>query len=567
MKEILESQRALEQKIENVQNQFRQNLNNEYEYRKPNPSLLEKQEQLQRLFDEVMTDEMKEMFEKMDELMDEMNKDQMEKMLEQMTLNDEDIEKELDRSLEIFKQLEYEKKMNETIEKLDELSKKQKDLASETEKNKNNKDAEKQVELKEKQEALNEEFDDIKKDIEDLKKKNEDLENKNPEADTEDLEKKVDEEMKESSDQLENNKNKKASKSQKQAAEDMQEMSQQMKENQQQGQEEASEEDINEMRQLLENIVQLSFDEEGLFTELRTVGKRDPKYTRLSQQQRKLKDDAKMIEDSLFALSKRVPQLQAVVNREINVINKNIAKSLEHMAERQTPQAASKQQFVMTSLNNLALLMDEVVQQMQKQMSQQKFGSSSCSKPGSSSMPMGNLKKLQQQLSKQLGDMQKGMQPGNSQPGGKKPGKDGQSKKLAQMAAKQQMIRNELRKMSQEMGENGSGGLDGLKKIERQMEKNEQDIVNQNITRQTLKRQEHIITKMLDFEKAEKERELDSKRESKEANNFEKSNPNSFFEYNRIRRRKVELLRTVPATLNSYYRNKVNEYFNSLEKD
>jgi hypothetical protein len=40
--------------------------------------------------------------------------------------------------------------------------------------------------------------------------------------------------------------------------------------------------------------------------------------------QRKLRDDAKVIEDSLFALSKRVPQLEAIVNREMNAVNGNM---------------------------------------------------------------------------------------------------------------------------------------------------------------------------------------------------------------------------------------------------
>ena len=55
-------------------------------------------------------------------------------------------------------------------------------------------------------------------------------------------------------------------------------------------------------------------------------------------------------------------------NRGIDI--SNIEKALEHIQERQTNQAAVKQQYIMTATNNLALMLDEIVQQMQQQMSQ-----------------------------------------------------------------------------------------------------------------------------------------------------------------------------------------------------
>ena len=44
-----------------------------------------------------------------------------------------------------------------------------------------------------------------------------------------------------------------------------------------------------------------------------------------------------MVEDSLFALSKRVIQLQAHVNREIGLVNEHMAKALKGMGDRETP--------------------------------------------------------------------------------------------------------------------------------------------------------------------------------------------------------------------------------------
>ena len=82
------------------------------------------------------------------------------------------------------------------------------------------------------------------------------------------------------------------------------------------------------LRALLENLLKLSFDQEKLMQDLKTMDINNPQYLKASQEQRNLKDDAKMIEDSLFALSKRVIQIKSVVNQEIGIINQNMEKAL-----------------------------------------------------------------------------------------------------------------------------------------------------------------------------------------------------------------------------------------------
>jgi hypothetical protein len=146
-------------------------------------------------------------------------------------------------------------------------------------------------------------------------------------------------------------------------------------------------------------------------SEFTAIDNKDPNYNKLGHIQRKLKDDAKMVEDSLFALSKRVPQISAAVNHEINLVNENMGKALEGVPERKTPQITSSQQYVMTSFNNLALMLDEALKQMQMQSANSKPGSGSCNKPGGSgSKPKpsaGQLKKMQEGLSKQLEELKK----------------------------------------------------------------------------------------------------------------------------------------------------------------
>ncbi|MBL4586636.1 MAG: hypothetical protein JKX84_06235 [Flavobacteriales bacterium] len=331
------------------------------------------------------------------------------------------------------------------------------------------------------------------------------------------------------------------------------------------------EEDMEALRQIVENLLTLSFDEEDLIATLKKTNRNDPKYTDLAREQLKLKDDSKLIEDSLFALSKRVPQIETIVNREIRAIKSNMKKAIAKMADRKTPEALSRQQFALTSLNNLALLLSETIQQMQAAMAAQS-GSGSCSKPGQGkgkgkSPSAGGMRKMQEELNKQLEQMKKGMNPGGKKPGDKPGmgmGGSKMSKQLAKMAAQQEALRNMAREYESQLnkeGEGGKGSGGDMKKLQEMMEETETDMVNKMVTRQTLLRQQEILTKLLEAEKAELEREQEQRRESKEAKSEDYGNPEIFFEYIRRKNNETELLRTVPPNLNPFYREKVDEYF------
>ena len=140
------------------------------------------------------------------------------------------------------------------------------------------------------------------------------------------------------------------------------------------------------------------------------------------------------------------------------------------------------------------------------------------------------------------------------------------SEQMAKTAAEQGAIRRELERMSQELNKDGSGAGNELKEIAKDMEETEKDIVNMRITRQTLERQQEILTRLLKSEKAEREREKDNKRTSNEAQEHPLSSPENFFEYQKTKQKEVELLRTVPPSLKPYYKNKVNEYFLNFDQ-
>ena len=122
-------------------------------------------------------------------------------------------------------------------------------------------------------------------------------------------------------------------------------------------------------------------EEEALLLEFQQIDNDDPKYVKLMHKQQDLRDAANIIEDSLFALSKRVPQISSKINREINTIDKKTQSSIDYFRERLTQKAVQDQQFIMTSANNLAVLLSGILESMQQDMASDLPSNKQCEKP------------------------------------------------------------------------------------------------------------------------------------------------------------------------------------------
>lgn len=555
LEKLLERQKELEKEVDQAKDAFEENLKNQEEYTETEEEIMEKQEQLQELFEEVMSEEMKELMKQIEELLQELEKDEALEMMEDMEFSDEEMEQELDRLLELFKQLELEQEMQETIEKLEELAKEQEELSEETEQSESP-----QEELEQKQEEIQEKFDDIQEKMEEMEKKNEELETPKEMGDQQEQMENIEQDMNNSKQQLQQQQNKKASQSQKNAAQKMKEMAEAMAMQMQSGEMEQMQEDMQALRQLLENLVGLSFDQEDLMDEFVAVNINTPKYVDLVQQQFKLKDDFRLIEDSLQALSKRVFQIESFVTEKVTEIKENMREGLEELEERKKPQAGEHQQRAMKNVNDLALMLSEVMNQMQQQMSGMMAGNQMCNKPGGQGQqgktPKDKISQGQQNLNQQMQKMKEALEKG----------KGGTSKEFAEMAARQAALRKALREKQAKLKEQGKGSKE-LQELIDEMDKVETDLVNKKLTNEMMKRQKDILTRLLQHEDAERQREYEEKRKAETASQKERQVPPSLEEYLKKREAEIDMYRTVSPSLKPYYKFLVEEYFKSLKAD
>ncbi|MBP9925715.1 MAG: hypothetical protein KBF45_06965 [Cyclobacteriaceae bacterium] len=519
----------------------------------------EKSEQIQKLMDQMLDEDTKKQFRELEKLLQE-NADinQVQKMLNKMDRKEINLEKELERTLELFKQLQYDYKLEKAIDDLKNQAEKQEELLKKTEnlnedktnKKENDKgaDGEKKTteELAKEQEQLKSEFDNFKNQLDELDKLGEEL---NKSGDTPDKEEQesVKESQEESKESLEKGDSKKSSEKQKQAISKMKEMQKQMEGMQSSMEMEMDMQNLESLRQIIHGLIKLSFDQENLMKQFAPIQQTDPLYVQLGQNQLKLKDDSKVLEDSLLALSKKDAFMGSIVTREVSELNDHIEKAVDNVKERRKANASTEMQLSMTSINNLALMLNDHFDMMMNMMAN--------AMPGKGKKKSGNkpsLGKLQEQLNQQMEEIKQG-------------GKSGRqlSEEFAKMAAEQERIRRALQEMQEKMKQEGGkmpgGDLPG------KMEQTEMDLVNKRITEQTIQRQKEILTRLLESEKSMREQDLDEERKGETAKDYTNEIPRAFEEYLRLKEKEVELLKTVPPKLYPYYKQEVGEYFKRIK--
>ena len=544
LENLMEQKENLEEQIAKLQEENKMLSEQQKKFESSSPQIEEKQEQLQELLDGLMDDETRELYEELQKLLESYeNTESVQDLLQKIQNKELNLEQELDRALEFFKQIQYEQKIQEAGEDLNELIEEQEQLTKETEEKSQPNDS-----LAQDQGKLNEKFKEFQENLDEAKELNQELKRPNSTEDTSGEEKEVNEQQNDAKENLEKNNRNKSKQSQKSATEKMKQIGKKIENMQSSSQSQQMQEDLGDLQLILNNLIEMSFDQEKLMVDFKGVNQSDPAFITLSQEQLTLKEDSKIINDSLLALSSRVMAISSFVTRELNEMNQNMDASIEAIRERKKADAAVSQQLTMTSVNNLALMLDNVMRQMQESMANA-MGKGDKSK-GEQQIP--GLAEMQKQLNQQIRELSES-------------GKSGRelSEELAKLAAEQERIRKALEEANEKYGGNEQGEMD---KMTQQMEQTEVDLVNKRLSRQMQQRQQQILTRMLIAEKAMRERELETKREAKSATQYDKMLPKAFEEYVKQREKEIELLKTVPAQLVPFFKIEVGQYFERLKQ-
>ncbi len=494
--------------------EFTKKLTENLEEFNPKSQDKDKEELLRRLEEaEKQSEKNEKLLKELEELSKKLEKEELFDKADKLKQNAKNQKQNLEQLVELTKRFYVEKKAEQIADKLDKLSEKQDKLSEDSKEN-----------TEKNQEEINKEFDAIQEELQELDKENKDLKSPmdipNDKNEQEDIKK----DLEKASSELQKQNQQKAKPKQKTASKKMKEMGQKMSASMSAGDMKEMAEDAKLLRQILDNLLAFSFDEESLIKTTNATQTRSLELNKVLKRQQDLKLQFKHVDDSLFAVSMRNPQITETILKEVGEIHYNLDKSLETLADNNIAKGASHQQYVLTSANRLADFLSNVQSQMSMEMQGQGQGKPKPGKGQGSGIQLPDIIKKQDGLGEK---MKEGMKPGEKPGEGKQKGKDGKGEsgegsqegengsegnagKVLEILKEQRQLRDALQKALEKEGMTGQG-----QNVLNQMKELEKQLINKGFKNETLQKMLNLKHELLKLEKAIQQQGEDTKRQSK----------------------------------------------------
>lgn len=506
-----------------------------------NEELRQKQEKINKLFEETVNDDLKKVMDEIEKLLEKLPRDRIQEMLRDLKTDNQQLNDLLDRNLSLLEQLKTEKEIYDLIDKLEKLAEELQNEQSD------DKDAN----------AAKDEFNKMMDELSKIEEHNKSLTDPFDLSRDEQLENDIKQDLNDASSSQQQGDNQQSQQQMNSAGQKMQEMANKLAMQMQMGGMQQMAEDARLVRELLDNTILASHRQEELMLEVGQLQKDDPQVSEKLVEQSDLLQNFNIVRDSLEAMALRQPIIQNFVFDELHNIETQTNLALRSMNELNLNAATGSQQRSLMAMNNLALMLSESLENMQNAMMSMgmPMQGSNGQQGNQPSQNMKGMTQKQQELGKKLKELQQQMQ----KEGGTN--QSSMSEQLARMAAEQEMLRQGMQQMLDEMKQNGELGDGGLQKIIEDMKKLEEEIVNKKITPKTVKRNQDIISRMLESEKAMQEREKDQKRKSNEFKGTLNRRVVDPLEFERSMKRGEDYLKTQPIDYQPYYKDKINQYY------
>lgn len=547
----LENLEKVENKIEDVKNKLSEMQKDMNRNDLLSKETMDKYAELQNLFEELNSQELKQSIQKLQEALKSMMRDKAQQSLEKLSSDEEYLKNSIERTLNLLKRIRVEQKIDELLKRVHDLIEKTDDLNKKTQ-NSN---------LNDKQE--NEGLEDRQQDItgglkgldSEMKKTNELM------KELSDMPK---DEMKKVMDEFQKQKNDKLSQSAETAIRQIQ------KENASQSQRTLSKnladsekliaqmkksflkqnqiQSFKEMMKVLDNIIILSKNQEKLRKETEKIQYNSDQYKEKMLSQNELKNILSKIIQQVTDLSQKTmgitPEMgKALGNAFINM--QNAINIFQNMGGYAVP----SQRSAMEGLNQAASLLKGSMDQMMG---------------GGEGGGMMSLMQQLQQMGRQQMDLNKMTQQMNS--GGLSMQERAGLQRLAQQ---QDLIRKSLEKLNREAKESGqSKSLAGsLDKTLQEMQSVVKEMKGGKLNDEIVKQQERILSRMLDSQRSLNEKDFEKNRESKSGGNFDLNSPGQLnLKQNSKNKLRDELLKAVKEGYKKDYEELIKRYFEVLEK-
>ena len=536
IKELSAKELAFKKAVDDLKKLNDEWMGQQMSFQKSDPSWQQKMENLQKLIQQLWDPSMDKEKENLLNKFDKENPSLWKNHLDQMRKQGKSVENELKRLEKFYQELKVQKIVQETVDDLKKLAKEQTDLAQ---KNEGAKELEKQEELLQK-------FEEDRKNISEAEQEQNQLKDEKPLDEEKEIQEEIQELMEDAKENLSKNSPKKAQEKQKKAGEKLQQLAEKL-ENQMEAQEAMElNVDLGKIRLLMEDLLQVSFEQERLLKWFRSANLEDVSIRKRIQEQVKLGETVHLMEDSLQSLAKKLMPVSQMITKEGELLRQKMDETAKLLKERKWSMVLYRQQEAMASSNKLAVLLSNLLKQIENQQMQSKPGK----KKGKGQSSKGEWGKRQQKVNEKMRQL-------------KQSNSGGSSEELMKLAEEQFRIRQEIEQKMQDI--NGLPGLNDLQKtlqdLAKQLDKNETDIVNKRLNNAMNKQQEQLLPRLMEAENALKEQGEDAKRSSKSAiQQWRENPPPNLLPYLKKQAINRELYQKVPVDLLPKYQEKVLKF-------
>jgi uncharacterized phage infection (PIP) family protein YhgE len=359
----------------------------------------------------------------------------------------------------------------------------------------------------------------------------------------------LDEDVRESARQLEQQQPTAAAGRQKRAASGMDRTAASLKKLQQTMQQDQQRQVLGRMHKAMEDLLEISRRQEDLKNETQGLDQNSQRFRENAQGQMDAMRDLAQVTEGLSALSQKTFSVTPEMGRSIGNALRSMSGALESLNQRDKTGAGQAQEGAMASIN-------EAAQQMQGAMEAMRQGGGHG----------GGMAGLMQRLQRMAGQQQ-GINDGTRNIGGMTPE---QAAAMGRLAAEQGAVRKSLEQLAREAAVAGelSKMLGDFNRLAQEMREVQTDLAGGNVDPETLRKQERILSRLLDAQRSARERDFEKERKSTAGTNALRPGPGTIDlttqeGRNRLRR---DLQKAMEEGYALEYQELIRRYFEVLEQ-
>ena len=557
IEDALEKFQELQNKVDDVNHQLGEMKQNLQENKLLSKETMEKYMELQKLMDEMTSDEMKKALEQLRNVLKDMNRQMTQNELQNMKFDEERFKKSIERTLNLLKRVQIEQKIDEILKRTEEFTEKQENLSEQTEKS-NPDDQKEMSELAQKQNELTKELDKLQQEMKNLKEKMseiQDMPNEEMEKLMEEFQQQQNQELSQmASKDIQQKEKQSANQKQMQLSQNMQQMKEMMQQMKDSMQQQNQMQTFTDIMKILDNIISLSKQQEDLKNESENLEANSSQLDEMAKKENELSGNLNNVLQQMSELSQKTFAITPEMGKAIGDAKKQMESSIQAMKNRNGLLATNQQGEAMKSLNEAAMMMKNSMESMMKGGGEGGMMSLMQQLQGLSGQQM-NLNNLTQKLQQM---MQGGMTPQ-------------QQLEMQRLSQQQQLIQKSLQQLNDEAKVSGQSSKlpADLDNILKRMQEVVTDMQGEKIDDQLIQKQENILSKLLDAQKSINERDYEKERESRSGENVARTSPtelnlNSQSSLNKIR---DELNKAVKEGYSRDYEELIRKYYEILQNE